>query len=196
MRNQERGGELLPGVGWAGGAACALWAVLILLAGASLAWANGGTLRLANVPMGEYRVSAFTDPTPVRPDTLDVSVLVLREGVPGIAEDVVVTVGTRALEGQGPETVREANREQADDPRYHAAKFALGAEGEWEVTVSVTGPHGRGEASFRIRARERGLLGHPLVLMGLALLPLLAVALWIFREEEGEATGEEAAATP
>jgi acetylornithine deacetylase/succinyl-diaminopimelate desuccinylase-like protein len=196
MRKQERGWKAQPGARWTGGAACALAAVLVLLAGASAALANGGTLRLANVPMGEYRVSAFTDPTPVRPDTLDVSVLVVREGVTGVAEDVRVTVRTRALEGQGPETVREATREQADDPRYHAAKFALGAEGEWEVTVAVIGPHGQGEASFRLRARERGLLGHPLVLMGLALLPLLAVALWIFREEEGGATDEEATASP
>ncbi len=160
-------------------------AVLVLLAlTAPVALANGGTLRLANVPMGEYRVSVFTDPTPVRPDSLDVSVLVLREGVPGVAEDVRVTVRTRRLEDPGPGEIREATREQADDPRYHAAKFGLGAEGEWEITVAVSGPGGEGEASFQVRARERGLLGHPAVLVTLALLPLLGVALWIFREEE------------
>ena len=178
--------------GWARRGGRTLVLAILLLFGASVAWANGGTLRLANVAMGEYRVSVFTDPTPVRPDSLDVSVLVMREGVPGVAEDVRVIIGTRALEGPGPEEVREATREQADDPRYYAAKFGLGAEGEWEVTVAVSGPGGEGDASFQLRARERGLLGHPLVLAGLALLPLIGVALWIFRQEETEdAAGEE-----
>ncbi len=162
-----------------------LLALLLLLGlAAPTAFANGGTLRLANVPMGEYRVSVFTDPTPVRPDSLDVSVLVLREGVLGVADDVRVTVRTRLLQDPGPGELREATREQADDPRYHAVKFGLGAEGEWEITVAVSGPGGEGEASFQVRARERGLLGHPAVLVTLALLPLLGVALWIFREEE------------
>jgi hypothetical protein len=189
----RRGGFTVDGI-TRGGITVAL--AVLLLFGASVAWANGGTLRLANVAMGEYRVSVFTDPTPVRPDSLDVSVLVMREGVPGVAEDVRVTVRTRALEGQGPEEVREATRDQADDPRYYAAKFGLGAEGEWEVTVAVSGPGGEGEASFQLRARERGLLGHPLVLAGLALLPLAGVALWIFRQDESEEAAGEGPSPP
>lgn len=167
-----------------GGAAAAV--ALLLLFSASIAFANGGTLRLANVVMGEYRVSVFTDPTPVRPDSLDVSVLVMREGALGVAEDVQVTIRTRDLNGQGLEDVREATREQADDPRYYAAKFGLGAEGAWEIMVQVAGPAGEGEASFQVRARDRGILGHPLVLTVLALLPLIGVALWIFRKEEDD----------
>lgn len=168
----------------AGGGEGLVAVALLLLFSASAAFANGGTLRLANVVMGEYRISVFTDPTPVRPDSLDVSVLVMREGALGVAEDVHVTIRTRGLEDQGPEDVREATREQADDPRYYAAKFGLGAEGAWEIVVQVAGPAGEGEASFQVRARDRGLLGHPLVLTGLALLPLIGVALWIFRKEE------------
>jgi hypothetical protein len=168
-------------------------AVLLLLTLAPVALANGGTLRLTNVAMGLYRVSVFTDPTPVRPDTLDVSVLVLHAEVPGVAEGVRVTVHARPLGHHGEEHLREATREEADDPRYHATKFALGAEGDWEITVAVSGPDGSGQASFRIRARERGFLGHPLVLTLLALLPLAAVALWIYRHEEGGAGLTEAA---
>jgi hypothetical protein len=144
---------------------------------------NGGTLRLANVPMGAYLVSAFTDPTPVRPDSLDVSVLAVMATTGGVAEGLEVQVRTRHLEGGVPEESRRATREQADDPRYYAAKFGLGAEGPWELTVSVRGPDGSGEASFQVTARERGLLGHPLVLVLLALLPLALVGAWIARQD-------------
>lgn len=154
---------------------------------------NGGTLRLANVPMGEYRVSVFTDPTPVRPDSLDVSVLVLREGREGVAEGVRVLVGAVPLDHPGPELRLEATREQADDPRYHAAKFALGHEGRWRITVEVEGAFGAGSADFELRAREQGVLGHPLVLSLLALLPLGALGWWLLTaEKEGAALSRDA----
>jgi hypothetical protein len=148
--------------------------------------ANGGTLRLANVPMGEYRVSVFTDPTPVRPDSLDVSVLVLGGGREGLAEGVRVMITASPLDHPGPELRLEATRDQADDPRYHAAKFALGHEGRWRITVAVQGELGGGAADFELRARDRGLLGHPLVLSLLALLPLAALGWWLLTPRAGD----------
>lgn len=145
--------------------------------------ANGGTLRLASVPMGEYRVSVFTDPTPVRPDSLDVSVLVLEEDREGVAADVEVQVRAEALEGEPDSREVTATREQADDPRYRAAKFALGRPGPWRITIAVAGPRGRGEAAFEVTAREPGLLGHPLLLTLLALLPLGLLGWWLLRDE-------------
>lgn len=179
------------------GPALLLAGLALLLTAPAALLGNGGTLRLANVAMGDYLVSVFTDPTPVRPDSLDVSVLVLREGRPGLAEDVEVRVRARSLDHPGPEVVRAATREQADDPRYHAAKFALGHEGRWSITVGVSGEHGSGSASFEVRAREVGLLRHPLVLSLLALLPLGVMGWWVLREEEGggeEGEGEEGGA--
>lgn len=160
-----------------------------LLAGPLQLLGNGGTLRLANVPMGDYRVSVFTDPTPVRPDSLDVSILVLQEGREGVADDVRITVRAEALDHAAPGTTARATREQADDPRYYAAKFALGHEGRWRITVDVEGELGAGSASFEVTARDPGLLGHPLVLSLLALLPLGALGWWLLtpgaREEDG-----------
>lgn len=175
--------------------------VLALLVGLpTTVLANGGTLRLANVVMGDYRVSVFTDPTPVRPDSLDVSVLILQEGVDGVPDGVDVQVTTELLEHHGdhaldlPERAMlgqtlPATREQADDPRYYAAKFALGAEGRWRITVSVQGEAGEGEASFEVTARQRGPLGHPAVVITLALLPLLGAAWWVLRDDEPETEG-------
>lgn len=155
--------------------------------------ANGGTLRLSNVAMGAYLVSAFTDPTPVRPDSMDVSILAVMAATGEVAEGLEIRIRTRHLDGLAPDEEEVATREQADDPRYYAAKFGLGAEGRWELTLHVTGPQGAGEASFQVTARERGVLGNPLVLILLALLPLVAVGGWIgFRgraEEEVPAPG-------
>lgn len=172
--------------------------VLALLTGLpTTLLANGGTLRLANVAMGDYRVSVFTDPTPVRPDSLDVSVLILLEGVEGVPDEVDVQVTTELLEYPGdhahdlpePSALGQtlpATREQADDPRYYATKFALGAEGRWRLTVSVRGEAGAGQASFEVTARERGPLGHPAVVITLALLPLLGAVWWVLRDGEAE----------
>lgn len=155
--------------------------------------ANGGTLRLGDVPIGSYRMSVFTDPTPVRPDSLDVSVLVLHEDRPGTVDDVEVAVTSRGLDGQGSGRTLQATREQADDPRYFAAKFTLGAEGRWEIEVRLDGPDGSGEAAFQVTARERGLLGHPLVIVLLSLLPLAAFGAWILRQSPESRADETAA---
>ncbi|MEX2528755.1 MAG: hypothetical protein WEA09_14085 [Gemmatimonadota bacterium] len=146
--------------------------------------ANGGTLRLADVAMGAYRVSVFTDPTPVRPDSLDVSVLVLQEGVDGVADGVEVWVQSRSLDSAAEGGRWAATREQADDPRYYAAKFPLGHEGTWEIQVEIRGEAGEGSASFQIQARERGFLGHPFAVLFVALLPLAGATWWVLRGGE------------
>lgn len=152
--------------------------------------ANGGTLRVADAAMGDYRVSVYTDPTPPRPDSVDVSVLVVRADDPRPVEGLDVRVAARwagpdgapaALEGRSVTVV--ADRAQADDPRYYAAKFAPGRVGEWLVEVSVEGPDGAGTTAFRIDVREPGLLDEPWVVVTLALLPLLLLALWLVRGE-------------
>lgn len=177
--------------------------LLLLIPGTLLA--NGGTLRLSNVEMGAYRVSVFTDPTPVRPDSLDVSVLIFDPEEEGVPEGLDVFITTELLAFRDEETVPagaeigmgetlRATREQADDPRYYAVKFGLGAEGRWQITVAVDGPAGSGEASFEVSARERGLLGHPLFITFLALLPLGGATWWVLRDDPEET--EEGARSP
>lgn len=171
-----------------------VWAAILVLTVPGVILANGGTLRVANAVMGDYRVSVFTDPTPVRPDSLDVSVLILQQGVEGVPDGVEVILRTELLEIRNPEEVPaevrvgmgetlRATREQADDPRYYAAKFALGVEGIWEISVQVRGESGEGQASFQVTARDRGILGHPLTIMFLALLPLAGAAWWLTRDD-------------
>ncbi len=140
---------------------------------------DGGTLRVANVPMGAYRVNVFTDPTPITPDTIDVSTLVTFERGRGIATGLEILVLARRVDGAGEELRQAATRQQATDPRYYAANFALDSVGEWEITVQVRGAEGEGETSFRVMVQEPSPLGNPFLILVLALVPLLFVGLWL-----------------
>lgn len=150
-------------------------------------FADGGTLRVANVVMGSYRVSVFTDPTPITPDSLDVSVLATFERGRGIVQGLEIVVVARLLDSSGTEIRHPATRDQAEDPRYYAAKFSPGAVGEWEIVVRLEGPEGRGEASFEVRVQNPGPFDNPFLILGVALLPLALVGWWL----RGSASGEE-----
>jgi hypothetical protein len=143
------------------------------------ALADGGTLRISNVPMGAYRISVYTDPTPIPPDYIDISVLATFERGRGVAPDLEIQVVARLLEEESPPFSHPATRAQADDPRFYAAKFSLGRVGRWEILVQVKGPEGEGEARFEVTVTERGPLDDPYVIIGLALLPLVLVGWWL-----------------
>jgi hypothetical protein len=145
--------------------------------------ADGGTLRVANVRMGAYRVSVFTDPTPIRPDSIDVSILVTLERGRGVPPGLEILVVARHL-GDGDRILRRpATREQAEDPRYYAAKFAPGAVGEWEILVRIRGEEGAGETRFRVQVQEPGPLHNPFLILAAALIPLVLVGWWLKRTE-------------
>src|SRR5262245_59336548 len=73
-----------------------LLTMICLLHNVSLAWADGGTLRLSE-HKGDYRITVFTSPTAMRAGPVDVSVLVqdatTGELTPGVR--VIITVGCR-----------------------------------------------------------------------------------------------------
>ena len=155
------------------------FALLLLVPATTLA--NGGRLRVAEAPVGDSRVSVFTSPTPVPPDTLDVSVLVMEVGRSEPVEGLDVRVALTPIGHTAPSQTERATKEAADDPRYYAAEFHLGGAGLWDVAVYVAGPGGEGEVSFRIEAAEWGPLQNPLVVLVLSLLPLALLAWWLLR---------------
>jgi len=157
----------------------------------ALLLADGGTLRIANAVMGAYRVNVFTDPTPIPPDTIDVSILATFERGRGIAPGLEILVEGRRLDGEGSPVSHIATREQADDPRYYAAHFALGSVGDWEIRVRIQGPEGSGEVAFQVNVQEPGLLQNPFLILILAFLPLLIVGWWL--RKSGGPPGNKAA---
>ena len=168
--------------------------LLAILLAPGLLLANGGTLRFLGI-LDPWEVAVFTDPTPVRPDSLDVSVLVTLPGNPRPVDGLEVAVAIRQPDGE--EVRQPATREEADDPRYYAAKFRGMGAGEVEVTVIVTGPEGGGgTATFTVEAREPGALEHPAVLFLMALVPLAGVTWWLRRGRGPEAATPAAGAPP
>ncbi len=167
---RPRGGSFLPA------GALPLLAALAL---PSPLHCDGGTLRVANVPMGAYRVNIFTDPTPITPDTIDVSVLATFERGRGVATGLEVMVAARRTEGPGGWIRHPATREQATDPRYYSAKFSLGSVGDWQVVVTLKGPEGEGEVTFQVQVRRPGPFSNPVLILAAALLPLLLVGWWL-----------------
>jgi hypothetical protein len=129
--------------------------------------------------MGAYRVNVYTAPTPIRPDSIDVSLLVTFERGRGVALGLDIEVVARRVDGMGAEIRHRASREEADDPRFYAAKFAPGSEGEWEITVRVEGPEGSGEVAFQVSVQEAGPFGNPYVILLVAFLPLALVGWWL-----------------
>ena len=159
----------------------ALLALALLLLGPATTLANGGRLRVAEAPIGDYRVTVFTSPTPVPPDTLDVSVLVMEVSRSEPVEGLEVRVALKPIGHTAPPQSQRATKEAANDPRYYAAEFRLGGAGRWDVGVRVTGPGGEGEVTFQIEAAEWGPLDNPLVVLVLSLLPLALLAWWLLR---------------
>jgi hypothetical protein len=109
------------------------FAILLVFLSASSANGDGGTLRLSQ-ERGGMRVSVFTSPTPPRPGTVDVSVLVqdergnVRLGMP-------VRVRARP-EGEPNAAVEaEATTELATNKLLQAAHLELTRPGRWQLTV-------------------------------------------------------------
>jgi len=161
--------------------------LLAFLLSPALLLANGGTLRFFGL-VGPYQVAVFTDPTPVRPDSTDVSLLVTEPGELVTVDDLTIRIRVEGMDHhpREPQEVR-ATRDQAEDPRYYAAKFHLAGPGEWRVLVELRDRQGEGgELEFTLTAREAGVLDHPAVLFLLALLPLALVGWWLRRGGRGE----------
>lgn len=170
---------------------------IYLTMAALLPWqllADGGTLRVSNVPMGSYRVNVFTDPTPITPDSIDVSILATFERGRGVAAGLDIMVVARSLEDPAREVSHPATRDQATDPRYYSAKFVLGSVGRWNIEVQVRGPEGEGVVRFDVDVQEPGLFQNPFLILALALAPLFLIRWWL--KSSGGNQGMPGGSTP
>ena len=124
----------------------------LILHPSSLAWADGGTVRLCQ-RVGNYQVAVFTSPTPLRAGPVDISVLVQDPATGECTPQAQVMVRlTARASGQALEF--PATAEAATNKLFRAAVFDLPEAGVWDVEVSVEGSQGPASVHFQLEAGE------------------------------------------
>ncbi len=157
----------------------AAWlAALLSLTPASVARANGGKLQVGNRPAGPFELTVFTDPTPVRVGTVDVSVAVQDAGTSDFVRDARVLVKAEPLGPAANGGTFEATHERATNKLFYAADVVLPAAGRWLIEVHVASELGSGSVAFEVEATEPGLLDNPAFVVLLAAPPAL-LAWWL-----------------
>jgi hypothetical protein len=132
--------------------------LLLVLAAAPSALADGGDEQVASVRVGDYSVRIFTPPDPITVGVADVSLLVQRAGSSELVPDARVTVRAEPVGHDGEAGTYLATHDNATDKRYYAANVRLPSEGGWLLTVHIDGPLGPAETSLPIQVRRIGVV--------------------------------------
>jgi hypothetical protein len=131
-----------------------LLSILALFAWGSLVMADGGAVRLSE-RKGEYQITVFTAPTPMRAGPVDISVLVQKADTQAPISEVGVTVKATRRGKRGMSIIRPATIEAATNKLFHAAIFELPEAGWWDLEASISGPLGETQAHFDVEAADR-----------------------------------------
>ena len=132
---------------------CLLLASSFILHPSSFLRADGGAVRLSE-QTGNYRVTVFTSPTPLRAGTVDVSVFVQNAVTGEPAEGVEVTITVVRRDSPDVTIQHPATKEAATNKLYYAANFELPASGWYSLEVSIHGALGDGQVCLQMEAAE------------------------------------------
>jgi hypothetical protein len=133
------------------------WFLLVssfILHPSSFLRADGGAVRLSE-RQGNYRLTVFTAPTPLRAGPVDVSVLVQDATTGEPASDVQVMIAA-AWRGSPAMAIRHpATTEAATNKLYYVATFDLPEPGWYALEVSVAGAQGEARVHLELEAADR-----------------------------------------
>ncbi|HEY8504486.1 MAG TPA: hypothetical protein VIL46_07880 [Gemmataceae bacterium] len=104
--------------------------------------------------VGDYRVTVFTSPTPVRAGPVDVSVLVQDAATGETVSGARVTVRAARPGTSSGGVPHHAAPGAATNKLLQAVEFELPAPGQWVFKVEVEGDRGRAECRFALEAAE------------------------------------------
>ena len=158
-------------------------AVLAIVAGLLLsrsASANGGTVQVSRELAGPFEVTVWTDPSPIRVGTVDVSVMV---ELPGgrVLQDARVSVTAWPMRDVGGAATYEATHDLATNKLFYAAHVPIPRAGPWEIKVMIVELSGEGDVSFMIEASEANFSDRVPLLVFIAMLVGLTVAAGVSR---------------
>jgi hypothetical protein len=132
---------------------CLLLVSSFLLLPSSFLRADGGTVRLSE-QRGDYRITVFTAPTPLRAGLVDISVLVQDASTGEPASGVQVTIQAAWRSSPGVAIQHPATTEAATNKLYYAATFDLPEPGWYALEVFIDGALGEVQVSFEVEAAE------------------------------------------
>lgn len=108
---------------------------LHLVVGA-VALADGGLVLLSE-PVGPFRITVFTSPTPMRVGSAQVSVMLQDRDSERPLLDAEVSVWLSPATGAGPTLRTEAGQIEATNKLLYVARVELPSAGTWKLDVSV-----------------------------------------------------------
>jgi hypothetical protein len=115
--------------------------------------ADGGAIRLSE-RKGNYRITVFTAPTPLRAGLVDISVFVQEAATEQPVSEVRVTIKAVRRGAPGMAIQHPATTEAATNKLYYAADFDLPEPGWYLVEVSIDGALGQTQVHFELEAAE------------------------------------------
>jgi len=130
-----------------------LLASSFILHSSSFLRADGGTVRLSE-QKGNYRITVFTAPTPLRAGPVDVSVFVQEAATEEPLSDVRVAVKAVRRGSLGAPICHSATAEAATNKLYRAAIFDLPEPGWYALGVCIEGALGKAQVCLEVEAAE------------------------------------------
>ncbi|HKJ92018.1 MAG TPA: hypothetical protein VJ957_02565 [Longimicrobiales bacterium] len=170
------------------------FATFVALAAALLAppllLADGGQVRVSQVPAGPFLVTVFTSPIPLRTGHIDVSVLLQDRETKDPVHDANITVTAEPMGHEGQGGTYPATRAQATNKLFQAAEFDIEGAGTWRFTVAARNGRGEGTVHFDVDVKKPGLLDRGVWVWVLLAIPIVIVLWLLTRSDERRATVE------
>jgi hypothetical protein len=153
---------------------------------------GGGTPRLTSVPVGPYRLYAWSEPEPWRVGEVHLSLAVTKPNlesdtnqveIPVTDVDITVTfapVGDNADARAAAPIVVKAVRQELLSDFYFEADPTLPLDGDWLIHIAVKGAEGSGETEFSIEALPARSTNWTLVAGagGVFVVLIVLIAIW------------------
>lgn len=99
---------------------------------------DGGRVQLSQ-SCGNYRLSVFTSPTPLRVGKVDVSAYLQDATTSRPVGDTAIFITATPVGREAPTIRRLATAEQAANKLFRAAEFEIPKPGRWKFSVEATG---------------------------------------------------------
>ncbi|MCH2153531.1 MAG: hypothetical protein MK089_09355 [Phycisphaerales bacterium] len=156
-----------------------LFLLILLTAFNSIARADSGVVRASAID-GSWRITAFSEPTPLRVGLADLTVLVQNAEDDEPILNATVSLLLKHENPDRPSILIEATHENATNQMLYSSLIDLPASGQWSVEVAVMRGEELGRLSFVAQVAEPLPMVYELWFW--FILPILAIVLIIINQ--------------